>query len=1112
MPATHPSAHPIVEQMSPSDEQRPPIDARGRDVVVVAGAGAGKTRTLVARYLALLAEGFPLRSIVAITFTKKAAREMRNRIREQMRRYLDRVDLPAAERDQWQQLYGALDAARIDTIHGLCTEILRSHPAEAAIDPRFDVLDEGQSGILRGQAIDEALSWAANDPQVVQLFEWLGEADLRDTLAQLLARPLDVQAAFSYLPDDLIAYWQNVLRDRQTEVLNALRANADWQLAVITLRENVSPAASDKMEEMRRLALAAIDGAVGQWAECIASLAQLNAVNLKGGSVKSWPHGKDQLEAVRNALRALRGLWRAQAELLTAEWNAFDEILAQSLPLLRRVFVFVIDRYAAFKRERNALDFDDLESGALELLQRHESARTRWQGEVRALLVDEFQDTNGRQRDLISLLNGDERKLFIVGDAKQSIYRFRGADVTVFRAERDRIDQAGGQLFSLYTSYRAHRDLVHSLNGLFAPIFGSEADATRPWIEPFAELLPDRDAARSGFVPPYIELHLTVGSKSGGALTRAAEALAVRLASLVDSGAARYDEMAILCRASTSFAAYEDALERAGIPFLTVAGRGFYDRPEIRDLLNALQALADPTDDLALIGLLRSPALALSDLSAYQLSFERRRLAATAPLWIALQVIDTSLLGVDAARAIRAVQLITDLQARIGRASVADVLKAFLDASDYRAALMNSGQVRSARNVSKLLAVAQVSGIVSINEFLEYIANLRDSGAREGEARSTTEGAVSIMSVHAAKGLEFPVVVLGDITYDPPRRNRLLLDPELGPLMPLQDQESIASLYQLGQQRAGDQELAESDRLLYVAATRAQELLLMSGCVSLKQDHTFGSLGGWLGRLADQNALSVTDEPVAYAEDGVGIRQIDLSTSSAACVCFIYEPNVPKLIDRWPAAVSIDQAMPLPPPLLGPTTALAAAPDRRDPERAQHVWRVVPAVDRPRAPAWVVGALTHEALAAWRFPEDSFDRWAEARARGYGLTDHRQLTDAVRRSRKLLQRFQNDPLYHEMDVAEQRLHEIPYSVSIDNRSENGVLDALYLHDSVWTIVEFKTDVVADEYGLDRLFDEQDYRAQVRRYSTAVEHVLGSRLATKLCLLDYADTVRVVSDL
>jgi ATP-dependent exoDNAse (exonuclease V) beta subunit len=204
----------------------------------------------------------------------------------------------------------------------------------------------------------------------------------------------------------------------------------------------------------------------------------------------------------------------------------------------------------------------------------------------------------------------------------------------------------------------------------------------------------------------------------------------------------------------------------------------------------------------------------------------------------------------------------------------------------------------------------------------------------------------------------------------------------------------------------------------------------------------------------------------------------------------------------------------LPPPLLAPVAAERlqtdgrAAGQERDP--GQRVWRVVPAAVRPRAPAWVVGKLVHEALAVWRFPDGAgaFDRWAEAHARSYGLTDARQLADAIAESARLLLRFQAHPLYAEMAGAARRRHEVPYSlVTTDGRIENGIIDALYLCDGLWTIVEFKTDRLADQAALERLLAEEDYLVQAERYAAAVERLLGSRPAVILCLLDYADGVR-----
>jgi len=1114
--------HPIVAQMSPSDEQRPAILTRDHDAVVTAGAGTGKTRTLVAHYLSLLAEGLPLRSVVAITFTKKAAREMRNRVRDEVRKYLERPDLAQKERDRWWALYSQLDAARIGTIHGLCAEILRAHPAEANVDPRFEVLDEGHTNILRDRAVDETMAWAADDKQAVKLFALLGERDLRTTLDTLMRRGLDARQAFDQAPPDLLSHWQRALEERQQRLLNALLERPGWAEAVATLRESIPDDPDDRMAIQRRIALAAIDGARGPLPDRLTSLAHLDQINLSGGRQSAWPGGKTQTKAVKDAIRTLRSLWREQSDLLELTLTSLDGALAEAIPALRTAFDVAQRRYDVFKRERNALDFDDLEAGALALLENHAAVRARWQEEIQATLVDEFQDTNGRQRDLVTLLNGDAGKLFVVGDAKQSIYRFRGADVTVFRTERERIEQEGGAAFRLETSYRAHRDLVQGLNDLLRPVLREEIAPHRPWAEPFAPLLPYREAPGPGFTLPYVELHLTVGSKSAGALERAADALVWRIVELVaekdvqvvEDGKARplgYGDVAILCRASTSFAAYEDALERAGVPFLTVAGRGFYGRPEIRDLLNALQALADPTDDLALVGLLRSPAMALSDAAIYRLCRERDRAEAPASLWDVLRN-DTVLTGEDGDKAARAARIIAELHNQVGRTAIADLLKAFLDTTDYRAALIQAGQRRGARNVSKLLADAHASGIVSVGEFSEYVKSLRGTGTREGEARATAEGAVQVMTVHAAKGMEFPVVAIGDITYSRSSGHSALIDRELGVLLPLKDEEDErAAIYRLGKERDDDQDEAELDRLLYVAATRVREKLLLSGCISLKKDDTPGKLRGWLGKIG--GSLGFVDTAIEYDEEGSNAIHLDLQMDETPVSCTVYEPGVVWDHRRRVPRGEAEPLFTLLPSLLEPVSPGIEQVDQRTSEQErippQRVWRVVPAVKRPRAPAWVVGSLVHKALAAWCFPKGGgFDRWAEARARGYGLTDRGQLADAVRQSRRLLLRFQAHQLYREMDGADRRLHEVPYSLVVDGHIESGIIDALYSGgQESWRLVEFKTDDLRDENELREGVEK--YIPQMRRYARAMESLLGQEPRAMLCFLGYKGGVRIV---
>lgn len=221
-------------------------------------------------------------------------------------------------------------------------------------------------------------------------------------------------------------------------------------------------------------------------------------------------------------------------------------------------------------------------------------------------------------------------------------------------------------------------------------------------------------------------------------------------------------------------------------------------------------------------------------------------------LWDALHACGETLPGEDGSAAAQAQRIIRNLHALTGRAPVADLLKALLDATGYRAVLLAEGQVRAARNVAKLLSDARASGLVSVGEFLAYVAELRDSGAREGEARATAEGAVQIMSVHAAKGLEFPVVVIGDATYAPPARNGVLLDPNLFVLLSRKDDTGQPpSIYTLGKLTADDQEAAESDRLLYVAATRAREKLIISGCITAKKNGTTPVGAGGRGACDD---------------------------------------------------------------------------------------------------------------------------------------------------------------------------------------------------------------------------------------------------------------------
>lgn len=1103
--------HPFLTQLNLSPSQNRATIARQGDVVVTAGAGTGKTRTLVARYISLLDE-LPLRHIVAITFTDKAAREMRNRVRQELDRLLYQVEMDEPERHLWQERLAALDSARISTIHSLCGELLRTHPASAGLDPRFTVLDEGDALLLKAKAVEWALAEAARQETMTPLFALWGDTALTNLLLVLLSQADKTQQALAALPAEpaiLLAQWRTHLEQTQTQLIDQLLTQSDWQQNLTFLRREQASRADDKLEEMRRMTLTAIDGRGTTLGQQRLALSMLGEIKLTGGAAKNWPGGKDQIAEVKEALSALRTAWQAVAPLVLLELNEQDQLWANCLPLWRDLFAAASRHYQNYKTERQALDFDDLESLALHLLETNAEVRHYWQSQVDALLVDEFQDTNARQLRLVRHLCPEPNKLFIVGDAKQSIYRFRGANVAVFQQERELIKRAGGTVCDLDESYRTHQGLLATMNHLLHPILGESSPNRPAWEAHFTPLQPTKAHPADGITAPFLELHLGVGTKGDGALAQSARMIAQRLKQLATRTSLNYGGMVILCRASTSFAVYEDALDAAGVPYVTVAGQGFYQRPEIRDLLNALQAIADPSDNLALAGLLRSPLCGLSDGALYEL-VQARGNATWQSWWVTLKQGVTFSRPEDQTRASRAISLITQWHVQAGRQTVAQVLQTMMTQTGYVAGLLQVGQTRAARNVQKLLVNAQQTERIRIEEFLDYLTHVRQSGSREGEARTTAEGVVQIMSVHQAKGLEFPLVVLGDAGYESRGQDTLLFDEQAGLLLkPKDEDKQEPALFVLAEAHEKALAAAEEKRLLYVAMTRAEQMVLVSGVMGLNKEGK-PKLTGWLKAMGPVVGLTEMTFP-DVDPDADNVHEIPLQVGSSPLRLVLYEgqaPSTTALVATAPSEVPLTPfVLPM---LLEPLgNAAATHPNEEHPKEAaqpQRVWQVVPTALRPEAPAWVVGSLVHAALALWRFPDDAFAAWCLARAKEYGLTDTAQLRDAVEKTKKLLGRFRGHPLYGEMNNAERRFAEVPYVLSQNGQTERGIIDVLYYHNNQWTVVDYKTDELPDEAGVARLLVEKDYREQLERYAVAVEKLVGTRPRLLLCFLQVGQQI------
>ena len=1110
---------------------RPQLEAATApgDLVVAAGAGSGKTRTLVGRYLGLLESGMPLRAIVAITFTDKAAREMRTRIRQTIADWLAHSP---PRRAFWEQAFADLDAARIGTIHSLCAQILREHPVEAAwlgYPPAFGVLEEGHAAVLRARAVEEALAWAAEDagtahpaggarPSASRLFGMLGELGLRTAVTTLLGKRSD--AAFEQLADDPLAGWAGALQGWLGEHLDDGR----WPGFLNALQALRADDPTDKMEIARQEVLACagtVEGArqSGDLDTVLAELAALRAATTLQGRKANWPG--DALETARTAMRDLRTYFDERLQPLAdpktpASW-ALDEQVAGMVWPLHATYRRALEIYAQAKQAENGLDFDDLEAGALALLD-DPGVRADWQAAVRAVLVDEFQDTNERQRQIVYALSGfggpRGGDLFVVGDAKQSIYRFRGADVTVFRRVQADVARSGGQVIVLDLTFRAHHPLVTVINRLLAPVLDEVARPGRPYAVPFTPLEAHRPVPRPGIAPPFVEFLLGLGERAGQGRQAAADGLAARLLELRNRENVQWQDVALLFRASTTFPIYEDALERSGIPFVTVAGRGFYDRYEVRDLLNGLAAVADPTDDLALVGFLRSPAVGLTDAALYLLRFPPTSVVPREPhhpCSISLVLNHPALPDIvppdDLGRAVRGRDLVAELHGLVGRVPVAVLLKRLLDRTHYRTALQAvEGGARARRNVDKLLADAHTSGLVSVREFLEYIRALRDVGVRESEAPTEAGSAVQLMTVHKAKGLEFPVVVIADAAHAGHRDAATIrLDAQLGVTVNLRDRENDRrpAAYRLAALRDAERGEAEDRRLLYVAATRAREKLLISAHTRVLKGGGL-SLTGWLKLLGHAAGL----EEAVVAGTPVEPQSLSLSQDIGGTLYPWHEQ--PATRSRITTAAS-RIAPAIPQDLVAPLVVLPSGQDAklvaRETQPPRRIWRVVPRTKQPHAPAWVVGTLVHAALRHWRFEDKVLEPFLRPFALEMGVVDEEGIHAAVVEARRMLRRFRAHPLWAEMDAA-QRWHEVSFSVVEDGRPVNGIVDLLYRTGETWMIAEFKTDRLRSAEDLSHI-REKAYDEQVRRYARAVGWQLGVEVKATLVFFNVGSEVAVV---
>ena len=795
-----------------NEQQSAAVEAGG-EVFVSAGAGTGKTAVLVERFVRAVCErGIDVDSILVITYTRRAAGELRTRVRAAL-----------AERGR-HDLARELDGAWISTIHGFCLRLLKAYPFAAGLDPRFRELDEAQGAVLRSEAFQQALAEFCADGAPERL--------------RLLA-----------------TYGADGLRRMLTNVYETLRsAGRDLDLAIGGL-----PELAERVEQLREAAqgLAGDSGATDNQRTTAAQLLELlerdtrpdRLMELTGFRVRG-----EHATAYKETLAAV-------------EQAALDEAGTRDRDLLQELLERFATAYADAKARESALDFEDLQLNARDLLRDNPDIRDRESRRFRSIMVDEFQDTNRLQCELVDLLRAPDAELFYVGDEFQSIYGFRHADVQVFRERRAQATQ----LLPLTYNYRSRPEVLAAINELFGSYFGDE-------FQPLH--------AASEFPDPVfghpVELLVTdkTSYRDTGVRWRQGEARAVarRVRELVDSGAATPGQIVVLFAAGTDADVYDQELRQAGLPTYQSAAKGYFGKQQVVDLLGYLRLLHNRYDDEALLTVLASPFVGISNDGLALV----RRAASRRPLFVGIEYSLPSELAQRDAGLLRAFRQRFDrLADSLPRLSLERLCERIVSEHDYDLAVLAQwdGRRRYA-NIRKLARLARSYEELrgpDVEGFVRFVAEQEAVGARELEAVAEEEGAdaVRLLTIHAAKGLEFDVVIVADAGREgpPPSPEEILAlaDGRFGFRVadPVTTKRHGAFDYEEVKDARAAEDRAERLRLYYVAMTRAKERLIVSGSIDRERKADGSTPIGWvLDRLdADAEIEAAGAAPVEIARD-----------------------------------------------------------------------------------------------------------------------------------------------------------------------------------------------------------------------------------------------------
>ena len=985
-----------------------------QDTCIVAGPGSGKTTVLVEYFRRLVEAGADPLRILAITFTEKAAGNMRDKLARAFR------DSPERR--------ARLERAWVSTIHGFCARLLREHAVFAGVDPEFAVADERESWRMQQESMAAALEelFSERSTAVRALIRGLSSPEFEGAVLSAY----DAMRGAGTRVEDLAAFTIPADQADFATPLAALGRDslADWSCA-------------------QKHYLAGVLEAAERVVSAPGPLAALEAIEKFSCNLRKCKPGTAAYNLVQQ-LRAAIGesAYGFITELYAAERRTLIELVAR------------FDRlYRARKRTAGVLDFADLEEFSVRLLEERADVRARVVEQFEYVLMDELQDTNGQQARLLELVRAPDR-LYAVGDINQSIFGFRHAEPAGFAKFRDDVARRGRRLVELADNFRSRPEILSAVETI---AHGASGIETRPLKGSRAF---DRERSLC------VDLIGALAPEIDDALRMEARWVARRIAEFSRDEGFEFKDIAVLVRNTEVIGEFAAAFEEAGIPYLVNRGRGFYEAREVNDLVHLLRVIANPRDEIALAVVLLSPLVAASDEALLRLKSARGDMA---DALARLRPGDSA--GFDPedhARLLRFRDRLREWRLRREYVTFDRLLADALDESGYRP----EAGARGAANIDKFLAQArEAAGRMSLDEFVEELALVRASNPREPDAPpEDSANAVRVMTVHSAKGLEFPVVFVAALhkgtETNPPV---VAFSPGIGlgarwrnPVRTGGRGEKDDLFQHALRQERSRREAEESDRLLYVAMTRAEQHLVLSFSGSGRK------LANWAELVARHLKLDLT----APRDELLTLDAPDSKPWKLRLLVTDRAPELPAGMQPAPIPSRAEGALlPLPAhtePQDADATVTALAKFANCP-RAYYLGEHLGFEGRPRGAAEMAEA---DALSA-----------AEFGSQVHALLAGAALAEADPEAVRLAEAFRQSLLGKRAARASRIEREFDFLMAVEGLVTRGQVDLWFEEGGELVLVDYKTDAVSAVEARRRA---ADYALQLRLYAMAVERVAG----------------------